>query len=266
MSEKKKREEQVINNLKRKLTDLRESFYSEPTYLFKVGDRVTHGALLKSVVTEVLDGGKIYKLRELCKGERGGPNYERDAYAAWVDLRVPFDVVNPLNPVEDPFIYESDHFRQINYFQQDISSLLGRYYGSYAGVDTEPDYQRELVWDLDDKVALIDSIFQRIDIGKFTFIKKPFAVNQKGYEILDGKQRLSALVEFYEDRFKYRGKTFSQLHPRDRGYFRCFSISIGETNHMTDKEKYEYFLRLNVGGKPQDPNHIRYVKGLLEKA
>lgn len=33
-----------------------------------------------------------------------------------------------------------------------------------------PNYQRDLVWDLKDKELLIESIFEGIEIGKFTFI------------------------------------------------------------------------------------------------
>jgi hypothetical protein len=34
---------------------------------------------------------------------------------------------------------------------------------------------------------------------------------------------------------------------------------------MTQEQKYNYFLKLNIGGKTQDPNHIKYVHELLER-
>lgn len=260
--EKKKKQEieRIASSLKRDLQYLREDYINEPTYFFKIGDRVRHGALIWSKVSEVIDNGKIYKLRELCKGNRREPDYERDSYVAWTDLR-PYKVRN--EDRSKAFSYEADKFRQIHYMQQSIDSLLSRNYGHYAGIDTEPDYQRDLVWELKDKEALIDSIFQKIDIGKFTFIKRPYKKNQKGCEVLDGKQRLNTIVEFYEDRFTYKGKTFTELHWFDQHTFTNCPISIGETDPMTDKEKYEYFLRLNTGGKPQDQKHIEHVRKLL---
>ena len=61
------------------------------------------------------------------------------------------------------------------------------------------------VWDIEDKVKLIDSIFNNIDVGKFAFIKVPYKDNSPSYECLDGKQRVTALIEFYEGRFEYKG-------------------------------------------------------------
>jgi hypothetical protein len=259
--EKEKKEQHKKDNLLRHLEELRRGHYNEPTYLFEVGDRVSHGALLRSIITEVIDNGKFYKLRELCQGSRGAPDYERDMYSAWVDLR-PYS--KKTEHETKALSYRSHHYRRISYYNNGIDSLLSRYYGSYAGVDSEPDYQRDLVWELEDKVALIDSIFNQIDIGKFTFIKRPFTENEKGYEILDGKQRLNAIVGFYEDRFTYKGKTYSQLHWLDKLNFKNHPISQGETEPMTDQQKYEYFLRLNTGGKPQDKEHLNYVRGLMK--
>lgn len=257
-----KDQERIENNLKADLQRLREGYYNEPTYFFKVGDRVQIGNIPKSIVTEIIDDGKFYKLRQTCKGERGAKDYERDSYSDWTNMRPHIENVDPK---EDSFSYESEHYRQITYTNQDLSSLLGKYYGSYAGIDTEPDYQRGLVWELEDKISLIDSIFKKIDIGKFTFIKRAYKDNEKGSEILDGKQRLNAIVEFYEDRFKFRGRTYSELNWYDKIQFKRTQVFIGETTPMTNKEKYEYFLRLNTGGKPQDKAHIDHVQNLLNK-
>ena len=263
----KDREQNRLDLLERDLKDLRLDHINEPTYFFKVGDRVQRGNIKQSIVVGVLDGGKIYYLDETRQKDRDNPERSDNAYEAWMNLR-PYVNYKENPPKHYSFLSEVDHVRQISYLQQDISSLLFRNYGNYAGIDDEPDYQRDLVWNLEDKVALIDSIFKKIDIGKFTFIKRDYDYDNpyaKGLEVLDGKQRLNAIIDFYEDRFEYRGKTFTQLHPADRGWFRRSPVSVGETAPMTDREKYEYFLRLNVGGKSQDPDHIEYVRGLLDE-
>ena len=54
-------------------------------------------------------------------------------------------------------------------------------------------------------MLLLDSIFKNIDIGKFVLIHlsdSEWVERGFGYEILDGKQRLSALIEFYENKRK----------------------------------------------------------------
>jgi uncharacterized protein with ParB-like and HNH nuclease domain len=68
-----------------------------------------------------------------------------------------------------------------------------------------PDYQRDLVWSLEDKVNLIDSIYNDIEIGRFAFIKTDYSKNNFDFdkdfywEILDGKQRISAIIDFFEE-------------------------------------------------------------------
>ena len=77
-----------------------------------------------------------------------------------------------------------------------------------------PDYQRDYVWELSDKQLLIDSIFNNIDIGKFAFIHLDYKTwNKTGYayEILDGKQRLKTIIDFYENRFSYKGIYYNDL-------------------------------------------------------
>ena len=264
-AEKNKQDEidRIKHNLENRLKELRRSHLNEPTYFFKVGDKVKIGNITKSIVSEVLDNGKIYKIHHQVETRKHHKDisYEYDSYSTWVNVR-PYIEDHPTR--EKSFIAEVDNYRQISYSNSMMEGLLGRYYGSYAGIETEPDYQRELVWDLEDKVALIDSIFKKIDIGKFTLINIPYKEDEKASEILDGKQRLNAIIEFYEDRFEYRGKTYSQLNTYDKHHFKSYNVNLGETTPMTQKEKYEYFLRLNTGGKPQDQKHINYVKGLLK--
>lgn len=83
------------------------------------------------------------------------------------------------------------------------------------------------------------------------------------YEVLDGKQRLSALQEFFEDRITYKGKYFSQLTQRDQNHFGNYSISLAESqNELTEKQKLEYFIQLNTTGRVMDKQHLKKVETL----
>lgn len=83
------------------------------------------------------------------------------------------------------------------------------------------------------------------------------------YEVLDGKQRLSALQEFFEDRFTYKGKYFIQLIQRDQNHFGNYSISLAESqNELTEKQKLEYFIRLNKTGRVMNKEHLEKVEAL----
>lgn len=150
----------------------------------------------------------------------------------------------------------------VQYMQMSINSIFTTVYS--FGLDMDPDYQRGNVWLIEDKVKLIDSIFNNVDIGKFAFIKVPYRENGPSYECLDGKQRVTAIVEFYESRFKYKGFYFKDLHPADQNHFEEYPVSIAHLRPMSDAQKYQYFLKLNTGGKPVDPSHLRFVSNLLE--
>jgi len=231
----------------------------KPTYFFKTGDRVTWGAWDKNIVIKSFDNGMYY----LCVrvgwheryGKRVGVKCNMD-YCLWAEIR-PYKTKEEME--ENPRVEEDDDIF-FNYGQRDIQSILFQMYGG-AGIDLSPDYQRELIWTEEQKVSLIDSIFKNIDIGKFTIIRRKYQEGQLNhYEVLDGKQRIQALLDFYECRFKYKGLTYNDMNWRDRVHFKGYSINWAETEPLTDEQKYRYFLKLNVSGVPIPKEHLDKVR------
>lgn len=113
---------------------------------------------------------------------------------------------------------------------------------------------------------MLESIFQRADIGRFVLIELDFDPKNPEsphYEILDGKQRLSTLVEFFEGRIQFRDLNYRDMCRYDRHHFDCFSISYAIACNVTQEQKYEYFLRLNRSGRPQDEAHLGKVATML---
>jgi hypothetical protein len=137
-------------------------------------------------------------------------------------------------------------------------------YGTHAGVDFNVEYQRDHVWTLEDKRDLLESIFNNVDIGKFVFVQRDESHRGKYYEILDGKQRLTALREFYEDRFEYKGVVFSRLSAMDKHKILGHPITYGFLENPSERGIYTSFIKLNTCGKPMDHKHIDKVKKLLE--
>lgn len=251
--------------LQRSLDELREQFKKEklpknPTRKFSVGDQVQRGAWGTTHVTEVLDDGLIYKIHADYMGESYGQPIRvvQDAYVEWLEL-FPY-ISQEENQTMISFTKKDNIF--INFYQSTIDSLLHMVYR--AGIDFKPDYQRELVWDLQQKRDLIKSVFNNIEIGKFTFIKNDYSASLL-YEILDGKQRLTTLCEFFEGRFTYEGKTFAELSNSDKNHFTGFHIVWGDTTNLTKKQIYQLFLKLNTTGTPMDLKHLERIKELHDK-
>lgn len=248
-------EEKLQDDLNRELKRLREDYYliPEPTYMFNVGDEVSIGNLRDCKVEEVVDGGKIYLINFTNYNHNYGnpiltPNTKQ--YWAWLDVR-------KKNNNTTSFIKNRE--LRLNYMQMQISSIFSKVY--YFGVDFEPEYQRDYVWNLEDKISLIDSIFNGIDIGKFVFIKRGIL---DPYEILDGKQRITALKDFYEDKFKYNGVYFSDLSKGDQNYIENYAVSIAEIDNIDKETTLRYFLKLNTCGKVMDKEHLDNVRKMLE--
>lgn len=233
-----------------------------------IGDRVVYGAWDWTAVLDVLDDHKILKVMSVTRHtKRNVPDATafQIHYLAWYD-------VNEYRTDEVEFENESlvaHEDVRLSYQQRDAVSLIGHMCGQY-GIDMNPEYQRGNVWTLEQKVALIDSIFNNVDIGKFTVIRRKWGTCPDKpdtpflYEMLDGKQRATAIFEYFMGRFAYKGKYYNDLCHLDRHHVKYYSISYSEAEPMTDKQKYRYFIKLNTTGTPVDPEHMNKVAAMLK--
>jgi len=227
-----------------------------PTRTFEIGERVILGALEEVYVREIYHEGLFYMCEAInVKRDRDKPAKNEKHINPWQDL-YKYDQNQPTQFTKE----EKYYIRQLN---SPLSTLLHMVYAPHAGVDFDVEYQREHVWDLEDKVSLIDSIYNNVDIGKIVFVQLSERTEGRYYQVLDGKQRLTALCEFYEDRFPYKGVYFSQLSHRDKHTFKDHNMTYGYLENPDQRGIYETFVKLNTCGKPMDHKHIAKVKELL---
>lgn len=156
-------------------------------------------------------------------------------------------------------------------------------------LDFNPRYQREgLVWNLKNKQLLIDSIINDFDIPKFYFhlntIKDNPIVNihkkDHLFSIIDGKQRLSSIFEFIENKwplpndfifFKNPSIDLSGLYYKDIA-IRYPNIRVKFDNYYIDsifiqtsdiKMVHLLFLRLNSGISIKNPEIRKAMYGFI---
>lgn len=135
--------------------------------------------------------------------------------------------------------------------------------------DLTPPYQRGSVWTEDDQRALWKSLLQRLPIGSI-FINRRGRSDHTHY-VVDGKQRLIALRDFYTGKLTlprewfadedvaiaYRDQAFvniDQLSDAARNELTGMSlatISVYESTLETVQEEADLFLRINRGGVDQ---------------
>ena len=218
----------------------------EPTYRFNVGDVVNCGALKDPVVEAVIADGKVYTLKYMTKLELHGNQLEEvRRNFAWYQIRPAAEWS------KDSFIRNKD-FR-LCFSNRTIDDIISKAYR--FGLDLDPDYQRGYVWTAQQKEDLIDSIFKNIDIGKFVYVQNDYG-SENLYEVLDGKQRISTILEFFENKFPYKGKYFNDLCGCDRNHFEDYCIQVAEIRRGKKETILKYFLLLNTTGTPMSKEHL----------
>lgn len=127
--------------------------------------------------------------------------------------------------------------------------------------------QRGLVWDLNQKRELIWSILIGRHIPHCAIIN---GINRDDnmkdvYLIIDGKQRLSTMFDFIDDKFTIDidGKEylFSQLpddYKKEINYyhFRYYVVNEPWDKRITDDQKVAWFKFINFAGTPQELEHL----------
>lgn len=137
------------------------------------------------------------------------------------------------------------------------------------------EYQRPLVWNDDDKRLLIDAIYNRTDIGKFVVIRRDYPYIKKQiklgntkdlgfHELVDGKQRLNAIVDFMQDKFAdSNGNYYSEFDEIAKREFRSYNhCTLAILENPTPAEIKRAFLNVNYTGKPMSKDHIDFIKSL----
>lgn len=110
-------------------------------------------------------------------------------------------------------------------------------------------YQRKLVWTLEEKQRLVESILKRYPVPAMLIAER--MGGDGTYEIIDGLQRLHAIVSFMEGAFKtLEGKCFDvKQFPTAKGYADAGLFSIPEGDLLSPKEVsifLDYPLALSV--------------------
>jgi hypothetical protein len=143
-------------------------------------------------------------------------------------------------------------------------------------------YQRKLVWILEEKMALIESILKEYPIPLILIAEYP----EGKYEIIDGIQRLNAIFGFIENEFPImidnnpvyfdvrlfpsaqdlmdegvfiptRGENFLLLAKEKNSAFLEYQLPITIFQAKNEKEIIETFRRINSYGKHLSPQEVR---------
>jgi len=116
-------------------------------------------------------------------------------------------------------------------------------------LDMNPFYQRGYVWTDKQKIAYIEYQLRGGFSGKDIFWNCPTWMNFKENNVVslvDGKQRLSAVLDFLHNKIKVFNLKFSEFEDNLHTVRHDFIFHIN--NLQTEKEVVEWYLGLNTGG------------------
>lgn len=139
----------------------------------------------------------------------------------------------------------------------------------------DPDYQRREIWNSEKKTAFIESLYMEIMIPPIYVVEIPGEdiLEETKYEVVDGKQRLTAIMDFIKGSLKlnernleyysdiFGGRTFSEIREIDPEKTSQMLSSILDiyviTANSPEFTKYDIFARLNRGAEKLKVNEIR---------
>ena len=147
----------------------------------------------------------------------------------------------------------------VDYNLQSITSLLDN-----KRINTAPEFQRRFRWDTTRQSKLIESFLLNVPVPPIFLNEDDFGE----YSIIDGKQRLTAIHEFFRGRLRLTGlQVFQDLNDKTIDDLPQQLRTIVETRptiraiiilRQSDRDiKYMVFDRLNTGGVRLNAQEIR---------
>lgn len=167
--------------------------------------------------------------------------------------------------------------KELSYNEQFDSSVLTtslkRVYQWYKDkqVDLNPIYQRDLVWTQKQKEHYLINLFEsRASIEPTVVQYYEADTNNEIYEVLDGKQRLSTLFDFIDNKITVNGLYFKDLHDADQKFLMNHDvkyrriISEKDSGDLDIKTKLQLFYEINLYGTKMSDEDLKRVQALLK--
>jgi len=134
-----------------------------------------------------------------------------------------------------------------------------------GGLQLNPDFQRGHVWTQAQQIAYIEYVLRGGQSGLVLYFNKPDwqarrTTEYNDFVIVDGLQRLTAILRFVQDEIPAYGHLYSQFE----GPLRLFhDVRINVNCLQTRAEVLQWYLEMNAGGTPHTAEEIERVRALL---
>lgn len=154
----------------------------------------------------------------------------------------------------------------------DFMHLLEMYKNGELFMD--PVYQRDFVWTKEQKQIYIKNLFEDKASIKPTFIEYSETLedgtSKRLAEVLDGKQRIKALIDFYNNEFDVEGLYYKDLHYKDQFFFERLNVVYTRIMNREGRKdlkletKIQLFLEINMLGTRMSDEDLKKAQSLLK--
>lgn len=146
------------------------------------------------------------------------------------------------------------------YLQENIERFVWRY-----NLNLLPDFQRGHVWKEEQQIKYVEFLLMGGNSQNIIYFNHPGWMNswEGDFVIVDGLQRVTAVLDFFENKFKVFGKYYRR---NIEIYFSTADLVFNINNLKTRKEVIQWYLEINENGTPHTTEEINRVKKLLEDA
>ena len=146
----------------------------------------------------------------------------------------------------------------------DINQLIS--WNTSCELVLKPIYQRNKVWNDSSKSYLIDSIMRNYPIPPIFMRDKLNLIERKTIrEVVDGQQRISTMLDFYNNKFPIKksqnkelgGKYFYDFSEEEQERFLTYKIIVEKITEKDDSLVFDMFARLNSNNIPLNKQELR---------
>lgn len=135
-------------------------------------------------------------------------------------------------------------------------------------MDLNAPYQRDYVWTDKEQQEFLYSIFHNLPLGHVAIIDRDsYIEGVPNYEVVDGKQRITTLLKFFDNEIAYRvdgvDVFYKDLDIVTQRQVKHKTLPYQQLINVTEKDKLEYFYLVNFSGVPQSEEHRIKIIELL---